>query len=112
MTLAEVLREAVAELTYKPGWKFEVEELPGLSPNAKLLVLNISAEATCVDSGGPISISKSIPVTSGGLSLPYAVADRVFVDAFISSTIQEMERHEFQEWLKFGGKRRYYPRHD
>jgi hypothetical protein len=122
MTRKEQLLKAVEGLTYKPGWNFAVEDYVGLGLSDRIIALNIKVDATCVDSGEPITIDRSFPVDDGTTpfeKLPsYQLYARMVpresqMEAFIAGCIEEIEKHESQEWLKFNGKRHYPdPDHD
>lgn len=108
MTRKQALEDCVLSLSYKPGWKFAVEDFMGID-GSRILAMNIQAEAICIDSGEPITIDRSF------VFKPDTVLDpppRIFIEKWVVARIREVEEHEVQEWIKFHGVRWYPEVHD
>ncbi len=95
----------LAVLTYKPGWKMSIEEYATLDGKI-ILALNFKVDATCVDSGEPITIDRSFVIPQafqiGNIDAGISQTRIMF---WITKRIRMIEEHEYAEWLKFKGER-------
>lgn len=111
--LKQILIEAIEKLSYKPGWTFAVEEYAGVD-GKPIIALNIKVEATCIDSGDPITIDRTFIASQSGPRSDLAqflgsmTPPEFTARSFIVGCIQEIETHEQNEWLKFSGQR-FFP---
>lgn len=103
-----ILKKVVAELTYKPGWKFAVETFKGLGLTDEILAFDVKAEAICIDTGKPITIDRTFPWNEPVTDLTKFLCELMPLEYqakhFVGECIKSIEQHEFNEWLRFGGK--------
>lgn len=107
-SVKDLLKDEVARLTYKPGWSFAVETYVGLGLSDEIIALAVKADAICVDSGQPITINRSFPYPERGNGpsarfQAFLEPSSFLVREFIIECIEEVERHEVAEWLRFDG---------
>jgi hypothetical protein len=100
-----VLREMVAELTYKPGWTFTLKSSPWRAGWAGIL-FEIRVETTNnIRSGEDIRVRHSMPVPV------YVGGDPAYWRRWIFDQIVNVERHEAAELFQIGEERPFFPDH-
>jgi hypothetical protein len=92
----EELVDRLNRFTYKPGWRMRLERMATGTP---YLLVEFEAENT-YRPGETIKVGFREPLPPGSsilFSSPGAF------DAWLLSRLDEIERHETREWLKFDG---------
>lgn len=92
--LADTLKNILLHLSYKPGWKFEVEE--SVSYGLRLVATMSVPDA---QTGKPtvIGLAELLLIPPSDWGQDYALD-------LIKKLIQKMEEHEMKEWLKVDGE--------
>jgi len=101
---ADILRELVPQITYKPGWTFELHDI-NRGQGCEGLTLSIRAQVrNSHDPDEIIGIDHSMPV------LP-AAYDRDSWVRWIMEQIMLVEQHETMEFFRIAGVAPYFPEH-
>lgn len=87
-------------ITYKPGWKFYVENIRGR--------LNLVISTTTHDSYNPENADYH---TAHYFELPYGAPPIEEYDPWVFECIMKVEKHEAMEFFQLRGKRIYAPVH-
>lgn len=115
INLAELVHGWLADVTYKPGWSFEVRtsgiatigydggQLRAFPPQVQLLV-----HATVPDSNSP---EETIPTTHTFAVDPHLRTPESFYD-WLTYAVSAVERHEMREFFRVGGVRHWDPHAD
>lgn len=92
------VKEQLARITYKPGWKFEIDRSLFLTGSA-YLTITFKAEDT-YHPGTTVDVGGAVPL----YMLPHHVgAEDAFLHA-LARQIHDMEIHESREWLRRDGE--------
>lgn len=92
--LATTLKDILLHLSYKPGWKFEVEESVGYGLR---LVATMSVPDAQTGKPTVIGLAELLPTPPPDWDQDYALS-------LIKKLIQKMEEHEMKEWLRLDGE--------
>ena len=98
----DILRKLVAEVKYKPGWKFKIVEEEG----ALRLVIT---DTLCRDAYSPDE-ERSMPLAHYH-PVPAATYNEKTWKRWIYEQCRRVENHEIGEWLRWGDERPFAPLH-
>lgn len=102
-----LLEQLVSEVTYKPGWSFELwdgERRGEHYIGSAGLTLSIRAQVENGVSGGTVGVHHIMPV-------PVATWDRRTWQRWVLDQILLVERHEAMEFYRVGERTPYFPAH-
>jgi len=98
--------EWLSKITYKPNWKFELEEDRNTPTRfmQNFLYLRITTHQPNADRS-----LQSVLLTSSHALSPEAFMDKSHFLMIVEHAIRDAEMHEVDEWLKFDGKHIRHP---
>jgi len=91
--------EWLSKITYKPGWKFELEEERTTHHLYNLMYFRLTTKQPSADG----SVDHAFLCSTHGIS-PEAFMDRDHFLMIVEHAIRDAEMHEVDEWLKYDGK--------
>lgn len=100
MDTFDILRKVVAEVKYKPGWKFAIVDEDGA------LRLRIT-DTKCLDAYDP---DRHMPL-SHFHPVPTATYNEKTWRRWVYEQCRRVENHEIGEWLRWGEERPFAPLH-